>query len=122
MRHVLRVGVVSSLASLALVASATAGWAASPSPSGPSTLAVVGDAPVVPRGAYAIGVPPTNTQVSFSVVVQPHDPAGLAQFAQDVSTPGSPSYRHFLRAGEYETRFGRSGRGEVNGLCRCVGT
>ncbi|MDQ1485950.1 MAG: hypothetical protein QOJ62_1643, partial [Actinomycetota bacterium] len=106
MRHVLRVGVVSSLASLALVASATAGWAASPSPSGPSTLAVVGDAPVVPRGAYAIGVPPTNTQVSFSVVVQPHDPAGLAQFAQDVSTPGSPSYRHFLRAGEYETRFG----------------
>jgi hypothetical protein len=39
-------------------------------------------------------------------VLQPRDPAALAQFATDVSTPGSPLYRHYLAPGQFSSVFG----------------
>ena len=40
------------------------------------------------------------------MVLQPRDPAALAQFATEVSTPGSPLYRHYLAPGQFPSVFG----------------
>jgi kumamolisin len=40
------------------------------------------------------------------VALSPRDPAGLAAYADQVSTPGSPVYRHYLSVAEFAERFG----------------
>ncbi len=61
---------------------------------------------MVPRSAQAVGALPQTTVLHVDVVLQPRDPAGLAQFATAVSTPGSALYRHYLPAGAFPARFG----------------
>jgi subtilase family serine protease len=45
-------------------------------------------------------------KLRLAVGLPVRDPAGLAQFVADVSTPGSPSFRRFLTSGEFTQRFG----------------
>jgi subtilase family serine protease len=46
--------------------------------------------------------------IEFNVGLQPSNSAGAAALAQAVTDPSSPSYRHFLTPGEWESRFSPS--------------
>jgi hypothetical protein len=60
----------------------------------------------LPRGAADIGLLDPSTPLDLSVTLDPRDPAALDTFLTEVSTPGSPSYRRYLPAGEFGARFG----------------
>jgi len=47
-----------------------------------------------------------STGLSADVVLEPRDPAALSAFDTAVSTPGSPSFRHYLARGAFATAFG----------------
>ena len=47
-----------------------------------------------------------STAVHADVVLEPRDPAALEAFDTAVSTPGSPSFRHYLAPGEFAAVFG----------------
>ncbi|HUA72194.1 MAG TPA: protease pro-enzyme activation domain-containing protein, partial [Solirubrobacteraceae bacterium] len=71
--------------------------------SGPVRL---GSAPVVPATAHSVGAPAASTAMHVTVTLQSQDPAGLAAFAEAVSTPGSPLYRDYITPAEFAQRFG----------------
>ena len=73
---------------------------------GGGTPTVVEPAPSLPTGAVDQGPLPSTTPLSVTVELNPTDPAGLQQMAQEVSDPSSPSYRHFLTSDEFTSMFG----------------
>ena len=70
--------------------------------------AVVWISPAIaaPLGSTLLGEAPTGTRLDLRVVLQPNNSEALAQFINDVSTPGNPLYRHFLSPAEFAQRFG----------------
>ncbi len=66
----------------------------------------LGSAPAVPDGAHIVAAVPATTQMHVTVTLQSQDPAGLAAFATEVSTPGSPLYRDYLTPPQFAQRFG----------------
>jgi subtilase family serine protease len=66
----------------------------------------LGSKPAIPAGARALGALPAGTQLQLTVALRPQDPSGLQTFATDVSTPGSPLFRHYLTVSEFASRFG----------------
>jgi hypothetical protein len=64
--------------------------------------------PALPHGSRALRATAPATAVSADVVLKPRDPAALAAFDTAVSTPGSPSFRHYLAPGEFGDVFGPS--------------
>ncbi len=66
----------------------------------------LGSAPAVPDGARIVSAVPATTQLHVTVTLESQDPAGLAAFATEVSTPGSPLYRDYLTPAEFAQRFG----------------
>ena len=103
-------GLVTALvgfASAVIVSPAVAGAAATPSARGSLAPFVrVGAAPHPPNAARALGSLPAAAKLHIDVVLQPRDPAALARFATNVSTPGSPLYRHYLARGQFPNVFG----------------
>jgi subtilase family serine protease len=63
-----------------------------------------------PTGAVANSAP-----VSFEVVLKLRDAAGAESLLQAVSSPGSTSYRHYLTAAQWESRFSPTAS-EVNAV------
>ncbi|MGA8725937.1 MAG: protease pro-enzyme activation domain-containing protein [Acidimicrobiales bacterium] len=61
---------------------------------------------VLPGGAQVLGPTAPATQVDVVVALKPRDPAALAGFAHDVTTPGSPEYRRFLSRDQFRDQFG----------------
>ncbi len=55
-----------------------------------------------------VGPSAPGETVEFNVGLQPSNLAGAAALAQGVTDPSSPSYRHFLTPGEWESRFSPS--------------
>ena len=55
-----------------------------------------------------LGRAPADTQVSLAVTLAYRDQAGLDAFVHAVSTPGSPQYRHYLTADQFNARFAPS--------------
>jgi subtilase family serine protease len=51
------------------------------------------------------GATPASTPIEFIVGLTPNDQPSAEALAQAVSTPGSPSYRHFLTPAQWEQRF-----------------
>jgi subtilase family serine protease len=49
-----------------------------------------------------------STPIVLDVALKPRDPAALERFAMAVSTPGSPSYRHYIAPGQFAPLFGPS--------------
>lgn len=96
------------LAALALVVGAVATGLSPAAEAAGRTPAVarVGTAPVLPHGTTLLGALPASTPLRIDVVLAPRDPAALARFSLEVSTPGSPLYRHYLARGEFATTFG----------------
>ena len=68
----------------------------------------VGAAGIVPSGAARIGTVPDSTKVSFDVVLNPANAAGLSKYASEVATPGSSLYHRYLAKGQFAKLFGAS--------------
>ncbi len=66
----------------------------------------IGQAPRLPAGTHVVAALPPSTTLHVDIVLKPRDPAALASFAAEVSTPGSPLYRRFLPRGAFAGRFG----------------
>jgi subtilase family serine protease len=66
----------------------------------------LGSAPAVPADAHTVGALAASTPMRVTVTLQPQDPAGLAAFANEVSTPSSPLYRDYITPTEFAQRFG----------------
>ncbi len=87
-------------------------------PAGPASaaplelVALAGATPPSPSsfGAKAQGTPPSSAALSLQVYFQPDHAARLAALARAVSTPGNPSYHHFLSVPEFAARFGPNGQ------------
>lgn len=99
---------VSLAAGAAALAPAGAAFAAvGPAKPDTHTLRTIGKAPAAPKGAVRTGgVPSSDTTLHLSVNLAPRDPAGLAAFAEAVSTPGNAAYHHYLAKGQFAARFG----------------
>jgi hypothetical protein len=69
----------------------------------------VGRAPALPPGTVALGPVPAGQRLQVEVSLRPRDPAALASFVRQVSTPGSPEYRHYLAKGQFGSAFGPAG-------------
>jgi subtilase family serine protease len=66
----------------------------------------VGSKPPIPAGAQRIGSLPGTTSVQAVVTLQPRKPQALASYAEQVSTPGSSAYHHYLTVSQFVDRFG----------------
>jgi subtilase family serine protease len=77
-------------------------WVASPA----AAAVRLGSAPAVPATARTVGAPAPSTPMRVTVTLQSQDPAGLAAFADEVSTPSSPQYRDYITPAEFAQRFG----------------
>jgi subtilase family serine protease len=83
--------------------------------------------PTLPKGSRALHQVPSATSVHADVVLKPRDPAALDAFDTAVSTPGSPSFRHYLAPGRFAAVFGprpttvSSVRGWLSGRGLAVG-
>jgi subtilase family serine protease len=66
----------------------------------------VGTAPVLPAGATLVGAVAAERPLNLYVALESRDPAGLEEFAEEVSTPGSPAYGQYLSVPEFAARFG----------------
>jgi subtilase family serine protease len=99
---------------VALTASAAAALACSPlaqasqvhAGAGSSRRALIQPAATVPAGASVTGVLAASAPVQVTLALTPADPQALAAYAQQVSDPGSPLYRHYLSVGQFAARFG----------------
>jgi hypothetical protein len=106
-----RARLLAAAGALAAATAATVPGAAAPAGAAaaghvrPSTVRL-GSLPIVPPGATRLGPLAASTLLHVDVVLAPRDPAALARFATDVSTPGNPLYRHYLPRGAFAGRFG----------------
>ncbi len=64
--------------------------------------------PTLPHGSRALHPVPPTTTVHADVVLKPRDAVALGAFDTAVSTPGSPSFRHYLDPGQFAAEFGPS--------------
>ncbi|HLI59846.1 MAG TPA: S53 family peptidase [Solirubrobacteraceae bacterium] len=79
---------------------------------GAGKRALVQRAAAVPAGATIRGALAPSAPVQLTVALAPSDPAALAGYAQQVSDPSSPLYRHYLSVAQFAARFG-AGAAEV---------
>ena len=77
----------------------------SPSANAAQARVVVAGASAVPHADRVVSTPIT---ASFDVVLALKDPTGLSRFLADLTTPGSPLYRHFLTPSEFGALYGAS--------------
>src|SRR5216110_165465 len=77
----------------------------------------------VPSGAADEGAAPAAGNVSLRVYLSGQNLAGLQALAQQVSTPGSAQYGHFLTPAQYAAEFGPTAgqRAAVSGWLRGCG-
>ncbi|HTZ09236.1 MAG TPA: protease pro-enzyme activation domain-containing protein [Acidimicrobiales bacterium] len=60
----------------------------------------------IPAGSHRLGRLGGSADLRAEVVLSPPHPDALAAFDTAVSTPGSPSFRHFLAPGAFASAFG----------------
>ncbi len=68
----------------------------------------IGELPRLEASARVIGALAASTPMHVTIALKPRDPAALAAYAAEVSTPGSSLYRHYLTPGQFAQRFGAS--------------
>jgi subtilase family serine protease len=92
--------VVGVLSVLSLLVFAVSGAAAAS-----SRLAKVGSTPVLPNHAVMTGALPATRQLQLTVMMRPQNPSGLAALATEISTPGTPLFRHYLSVAQFAHQF-----------------
>jgi len=88
-----------------MLACAAIGYSAAAAAASAARIRVGSTAPL-PRDARVMGTIASATELHMTVALEPQDPAGLAAFATDVSTPGSPVFREYLSVSQFAQRFG----------------
>jgi subtilase family serine protease len=63
-------------------------------------------AAALPSGAHTLGAMRTTAPLKLTIALRPQNASALQSFATAVSTPGSPSYRHFVTVDRFAKRFG----------------
>ena len=76
------------------------------SPDGHGWVRSARSVPALPPGSRVLHAVALDTEVHADVVLKPRDPAALEAFDTAVSTPGSPSFRHYLPVGAFAGEFG----------------
>jgi hypothetical protein len=71
-----------------------------------AAVVAVTSAAKVPAGAHSLGAMPSNSQVHFSVALRSRNQPGLDALLQQLSSPDSPYFRHFLAPDQFGQRFG----------------
>jgi subtilase family serine protease len=104
MRAILVTGGASALV-VGMVGAASAAPAAS-SGAGPARAAIAGTHPSWATAKAKVSSAPVPQSVNAYVYLAGQDPAGLAAYAREVSTPGSALYGHYLSASATMARFG----------------
>jgi subtilase family serine protease len=99
------IAVLGATAAAAGTTAATAGASAAAPRTAGTILA--GSADPFTSHARATGDLAGSTQLSIEVWLKPNE-AGAEQFATEVSTPGSPLFRHYLSPAAYTSRYGAS--------------
>jgi hypothetical protein len=66
----------------------------------------VGTAPRIPAGSKIVGRLADASPINLTIALEPRDPAALAAFALQVSTPGSSVYHDYLSPAQFAQRFG----------------
>jgi subtilase family serine protease len=94
------------LAVLASVSAASAFTVTAGAASEVPATAWVGAAGIVPHGAARTGIMPSGATMRFDVVLNPRNGAALTQLVNDISTPGSPLYHHYLTHSQFVALFG----------------
>ncbi len=64
---------------------------------------------------HAVGAVAKSAQVDFEVVLKLRDASGAESLVRAISSPGSASYRHYLTAAQWESRFSPAAS-EVSGV------
>jgi subtilase family serine protease len=54
---------------------------------------------------HAVGAVAKSAQVDFELVLKLHNASGAQSLVRAISSPGSASYRHYLTASQWESRF-----------------
>ena len=100
-RHRLKALIVLAAASAAAVAPQLAGSSAVAA----NARLAIGPAARLPLFSAVTRALTTQT-LHLTVALKSRDPAGLLSYAEQVSTPGSPLYHHYLTVPEFAGRFG----------------
>jgi hypothetical protein len=85
--------------------------AAGPAAAAPNSVARVvlqGELPKVPSDVSRLGAVPGSQTLHLDVSLAGRDPAGLTEEVAAVSTPGSPSYHHYLSSAQFAATYGPS--------------
>ena len=102
----MRAGVAGVVCLAAVTVSGSTGLARS---AAPATARLAQSAPSWAAGARALRAAPASQRVAVRVYLAPRGgTAALNAAINAVSTPGSPSYRHFLTPAQYRSRFAPS--------------
>jgi len=98
------------IASATAIAVALAAFSAGVAVASPASAAqaatLPGTSPSYATAAADQGQTAASTQLSVRVFLTGRDPSGLAAYAEDVSDPTNPLYRHFLSAAAARESFG----------------
>jgi subtilase family serine protease len=83
------------------------------SPTGPSStrsqrVSQTGAVPSIVSQSSYVGQKPLTDVISMVISFAPADQEAMDQAAEDLYTPGSPSFHHWLKPEEFGERFGRS--------------
>src|SRR5664280_943942 len=109
MRRVAAVGVVSLVVVGILGASEPADSASSPGSGAGASVPMARlatPAPILPSGSTVIGATDGNAPLSVDISLKPRDQSALDAFIREISTPGSPEFRHYLSPGAFGPMFG----------------
>ena len=81
---------------------------AAAAPNGIARVALQGELPKLPSDASRLGAVPDSQTLHLEVSLAGQDPAGLSEEVAAVSTPGSPSYHHYLTSAQFAAAYGPS--------------
>jgi subtilase family serine protease len=100
-RIALVIGSVSALVAVTASAATQAGASAAP-------VALANNRPSFVRSAHDLGPVAGSKAVDFEVLLALPDEAGVQAEVKAISTPSSPSFRHFLTTAQFRDRFSPS--------------
>ena len=102
-----RTGVITSLAIvLAIAGAAVSADATGAAAASRPALVRIGSIPNLGAGAVALGRLAGSSHLRVDVELSPRNSTALAEYAAEVSTPGTSLYRHYLSRGAFATQFG----------------
>jgi len=81
---------------------------AAAAPNGVPRVALQGELPKLPSDASRLGAVPGSQTLHLDVSLAGQNPAGLSEEVAAVSTPGSPSYHHYLTSAQFAAAYGPS--------------